>query len=392
MAWLILALPWALYGLLVPFALRRRPRLRDAPVAAGDASPLVSVIVPARDEAENIAACMTTILASRYPRRELIVVDDRSGDGTLEIARVIAARSAAPVQVIDGLPLPDGWVGKPWACWQAATRARGELLAFTDADTRHDDELLGRAVGALLGSGADLLSVAPRQRMVGFWERLLLPHVFVLLWLRWRDPAAVQRVRRPTDAVAGGQFLLVRRAAYEAAGGHAAVRAEVVEDLALAQRVVRAGGHLYLALAEELIETRMYRSLREIVDGWSRSLAAGSRLSVAPALRPLAPWALAAFVFALWVVPPLLLIPAVFGAGGAPLFDWAAVASAAGLFFWIVVRARYRAHPLFALLFPLGATIIGALLVRSAGRGARFSWKGRVYGPDLDRGAHTREA
>ncbi len=392
MLWLIFLLPWALYGLVVPFTLRRRPRLRDAAPPPDERSPLVSLIVPARDEAENIAACMTTILASRYPRRELIVVDDHSADGTLEIARVIAARSQVPVTVLEGEPLPPGWIGKPWACWQAVSRARGELLAFTDADTRHDDELLGHAVGALLDSGADLLSVAPRQHMVGFWERLLLPHVFVLLWLRWRDPAAVQRARRPRDAVAGGQFMLVRRSAYEAAGGHAAVRAEVVEDLALGQRIVAAGGRLYLAIAEELIETRMYRSLAAIVEGWSKNLAAGSRLAVGPALRPLVPWLLAAFVFALWLLPPLMFIPVLFGVGGTGLLRWAAGASAAGLFFWIVVRARYRAHPFFSVLYPLGAAIIGVLLLRSAGRGAHFSWKGRAYGPDLGRGTHTREA
>ncbi len=196
----------------------------------------------------------------------------------------------------------------------------------------------------------------------------------------------------PRDAVAGGQFMLVRRSAYEAAGGHAAVRAEVVEDLALGQRIVAAGGRLYLAIAEELIETRMYRSLAAIVEGWSKNLAAGSRLAVGPALRPLVPWLLAAFVFALWLLPPLMFIPVLFGVGGTGLLRWAAGASAAGLFFWIVVRARYRAHPFFSVLYPLGAAIIGVLLLRSAGRGAHFSWKGRAYGPDLGRGTHTREA
>ncbi len=287
--WLILALPWVLSGLLLPFALRRRPRLAQVAMPPDERAPLVSVIVPARDEAENIAACLATIVASSYPRRELIVVDDRSADGTLEIAHAIAERSDVPVEVVEGEPLPPGWIGKPWACWQGVARARGELLAFTDADTRHEDELLGRAVGALADSGADLLSVAPRQLMVGFWEKLLLPHVFALLWLRWRDPAAVQRARRPRDALAGGQFILVRRAAYDRAGGHAAVRGEVVEDLALAQRVVAAGGRLYLGIAEELIETRMYRSLRQILEGWTKNLAAGSRLAAGAFLRPLVP-------------------------------------------------------------------------------------------------------
>lgn len=379
MLWAILLLPWLLYGLIVPFTLRRRPRLRDAPCVVGPGAPLVSVIIPARNEAENIAASMSTVIASSYPNRELIVVDDRSVDGTLDVARAIAARSPVIAQVIEGEPLPEGWVGKPWACVQGVAHARGDLLAFTDADTRHDDELLGRAVGALQATGADLVSVAPRQLMVGFWERLLMPQVFLLIWLRWRDPAALQHVTNPRNAMAGGQFILVRRSIYESAGGHATLRGEVVEDVVLAQRVVARGGRIYLGLAEEYMETRMYRRLREILEGWSKNLAAGARLTVAPWLRPFVAWGLAAFVLALWVLPPAALVVAVLGLGPEGLLPWATGASAAGLVFWFVVRIRFRAHPVFSLLYPLGAAIVAGILLRSALAGRHFSWKGRTY-------------
>lgn len=379
MLWAILLVPWLLCGLVVPFTLRRRPQLRDVPAVAGPGAPLVSVIVPARNEAEDIAACMSTVLASGYVNRELIVVDDRSVDGTLEVARAIARRSPVRAEVIEGEPLPDGWVGKPWACAQGAARARGGLLAFTDADARHDDELLGRAVGALQATGADLVSVAPRTRTIGFWERLLRPQVLLLIWLRWRDPAALQRVTRSRDAVAGGQFMLVRRSAYELVGGHAAVKGDVVQELALAQRIVAGGGRLYVVLAEEYIETRMHRRLPEIIEGWSRNLAAGARLTVAPWLGPFVPWALATLVLALWTLPAAALGAAVLGMGGAGLLRWATGATAAGLVFWVVVRLRLRAHPVFALLYPLGAAMVASILLRSAVLGRRFSWKGRTY-------------
>lgn len=385
MTWALLLVPWLLAGLVLPFLPRRRPRLREQPTVGGDDAPYVSVIVPARDEADNIAACMSTIIASSYPRLELIVVDDQSSDGTPEVARALARRSPIPVRVVQGQPLPEGWIGKPWACAQGARLAHGDLIAFTDADTRHDDDLLGHAVGALGAARTDLVSVAPRQLMVGFWEKLLQPHIFAMLWLRWRDPAAIQHTRKPRDILAGGQFMLLRRDAYEAVGGHAAVRTQIVEDVSLGQRLVSAGKRVQLALADDLIETRMYRSLREIVHGWSKNLASGARMTSPGWLAPVIPWLAAAVILALWVLPPALLAATLIvpgqtlGGARGPAFLWSAGASAAGLFFWAALRIRYRAHPLYALLFPMGAAMVAGLFVRSALLGGRVAWKGRAY-------------
>lgn len=395
MLWVLLLIPWLLAGLVMPFLPRRRPLLRNSPPIMGDTAPLVSVIVPARDEAANIAACMSTILASGYPRFELIVVDDQSVDGTLDIARALARLSPVPVRVLAGEPLPDGWVGKPWACWQGVRYARGGLLAFTDADTRHDDALLAHAVGALEESGTDLLSLAPRQCMGGFWERLLQPHVLALLWLRWRDPAAMRHVRNPRHALAGGQFMLIRREAYEAIGGHAGVRDRIAEDVALGQGMVAAGRRIHLALAEDLIETRMYTSFREIVAGWSKNLAAGARMASPRFLALAMPWVAAAAILALWVLPPVVLLlatlfPSMLG-DPAGTIRWAGGATAAGLFFWIVLRARYRAYPHYALLYPVGATIVAWLFLRSGRLGRRVSWKGRAYSPERPGAVRTHQ-
>lgn len=389
MTWpFVLALPWLyVLAVLLPLTFLRRPRLGRFSPPAGEEPPLVSIIVPARDEAENIGACLATLIASAYPRREVVVLDDRSGDSTAIIARALAEHSPVPMEVIEGAPLPPGWMGKPWACWQAFQHARGELLLFTDADTRHDDSLLSRAVAALEAEHAGLVTVLPRQATIGFAERLVMPHVLVVIGLRYHDLGRVNRTRKPRDVIANGQFLLFRRDAYLAIGGHEGVRDEVVEDLRLAQRLVASGGRLFAAHAEELMETRMYRSMDGLVEGWSKNLAAGARYAVDPWLRPVIPWLVALALLVYWVVPPVLLVAALAGVARAGTLPWALVATAASLVFWIGTLLRMRVPARYALLYPLGGAITAALFVRSARLGNRITWKGRAYGGSAARGA-----
>ena len=373
------ALPWIAFAIAVPLLLRFRPRLGSHPPADGADAPFVSIIVPARDEAANISACVATLTNTEYPNREIIVVDDGSRDGTTDIARILAARSGGAIRLVEGEPLPDGWLGKCWACWQGYGLARGELLCFTDADTRHDDELLGRAVGALAATGADLVSVLPRQLMESFWERVVLPHIFTILSLRYRDLARINRSRNPRDVIANGQFILVRREAYERVDGHRALRGEVVEDLRLAQRIVEEGGTVYLAHAADLIETRMYRSLGGIVEGWSKNLARGARRTVDPWLRPAIPWLLGTATIAFWAVPPALFVASLVLPLRAGLGSWAMTVTFVSLLFWSYMHVRLRIPLLHALLFPLGGLLAGAIFLRSAVLGQRIQWKGRTY-------------
>src|SRR6266545_1080565 len=238
------ALPW-----LAPFATLARladthPNLSDIAPASGE---LVSVIVPARNEASTIETIVRSVLGSAYRPFELLVVDDRSTDDTAAILRRLGAEDRR-VRLVPGAPLPDGWYGKPWACEQGYREARGDLLLFTDADTRHHPELLGRAVAALRRERAGLLTVAPHQRCVTFWERLVMPQIWLLLALRYH-PRRVNRARRERDVIANGQFILAPREAYEAVGTHAAVRNEVAEDLALAQSFFRSGRSIHFAFA-----------------------------------------------------------------------------------------------------------------------------------------------
>ncbi|HTI65711.1 MAG TPA: glycosyltransferase family 2 protein, partial [Gemmatimonadaceae bacterium] len=274
------ALLWTLPWIVPPIvafirALDSRSLDEISPEAPLD-SPLVSVIVPARNERRNIERCLRSVLAARYPRLEVLMIDDRSDDGTADIARAIA-RDDGRLRVIVASELPIGWFGKQWACATGARAARGDLLLFTDADTWHAPDLLPRAVNALRARDADLLSVAGRQEMHGFWERVVQPQFFALLSIRYGGTEHVSRTKRAVDAIANGQFILVRRQAYDAMGGHERVRDRVAEDLAMAQEYVRSGRRIALLMAEHQLSTHMYASLRELIAGWRKNIYAGGR-------------------------------------------------------------------------------------------------------------------
>jgi chlorobactene glucosyltransferase len=377
-AQILAAMPWIVFAVLVPILLRRRANINCYAPPTDDV-PLVSIIVPARNEAENITTCLQTILDTDYPRWEVIVVDDSSVDGTADIVRAIEAKSNGLVRLVECAPLPKDWMGKSWACWQGFHEARGDVLLFTDADTRHDPKLLGHAVGALQKEKADLLTVLPRQLMESFWERVILPHVFVAIMIRFHDVTRINQARSPRDAIANGQFMMFPRASYEAIGGHEAVKGNVVEDLRLAQHVVSAHKHVFAGHAEDLMQTRMYRSLAGIVEGWSKNLALGSRQAVAPWLRPYAPWLIGLSGLVFWVTPPAVLIASLFTPVQGFAMGWAATATVASLVFWMATNAGFRIPMLNAVLYPLGAMATAFMFFRSAVRGERVAWRGREY-------------
>lgn len=377
---LLWGLPWLLLAIVAPFLISARPRLRDATPPEPVDSPLLSIILPARNEAVNIGLCVGSLLQSHYAKLEVIIVDDESTDGTGDIARNLADADGR-VRLIESEPLPAGWMGKCWACWQGQQQARGDLLLFTDADTRHAPELAGHAVGALRETGASLVSIISRQDMETFWERVVLPHVFTVLAFRYPDLRRVNRTRNPRNVIANGQFILIRRDAYEKAGGHEAIRGEVVEDLRLAQNVVASGGRLHLAHAEELMRVRMYRSLAGLVEGWSKNLAAGARSAVAGWLRPFVPWLLGIGVAAFWVAPAVAFTGGSAGLLITPVFRWGIVTTVASLGFWTGALHRLRVPLAYAVFFPIGGAVAGFLFLRSAFRGSTVSWKGRTYAP-----------
>jgi len=373
---LLLSCIWlAATGWLILRAIGQRgllPRLVAA--LPPEQAPHIAVIVPARDEAANIGQCLRALLAQDYPasRFSVLVIDDHSTDATAAIVNAIAD-AHAEVMLLAAPPLPLGWVGKSHACWIAARNIAPaiEWLCFIDADVRAGPALLSSAVHAALSRRLDLLSLAPRQELESFAERLILPCGLVLL-------SFVQDLRRAqarsgSDVTATGQFMLVRRGAYEAVGGHAAVGAAICEDVEFARRVKQSGRSVLLMGGEDFVSTRMYTGWQTLWPGLAKNLIdtlGGPAATVSIAL--------AAMVLA-WAAPVIPLIDLTDGALAALIVALLATGAAFGLH--IAATFYFRIPFWYGLLFPLGYTA-GALMaldsVRRRVRG-QVSWKGRIY-------------
>lgn len=399
-------LVWVGFALLfVGFVAFTAWRLRDSrsldewPATLPDDAPLVSVVVPARNEERNIERCLASIVASTWPALEVIVVDDHSTDATGTIARRIAqqasqasaagvlvnpSRPMAPVhrtvKVLAAPALPPGWFGKQWACQTGAQAARGSIILFTDADTTHGPEVLARAVAALRDRGSWLLTILGDQELGTFWEKVVQPTVFTLLHGRFGGLETISRAKRPMNKIANGQFLLFPRDAYERVGGHAAVRDHVAEDLRLAQRVTELGGGMHALLARGHFSTRMYTSLGEIRRGWGKNLYAGGRDSfpggalmglVFRLLMPVSP-----LVPLLPIVVPLLGWLGVLGPG---TLVFGAITLPVNLVFWMGIYRFAGLHPLWGLTYPLGSLVFSLICLEAAWKGLSVSWKGRTY-------------
>jgi chlorobactene glucosyltransferase len=381
---LALAVAWfAIVALLLCRALRQfgsyetlRPAAEPRPAEA----PSLTVIVPARNEARAIERCLHGLLRQAYPGAlRVVVVDDGSTDGTASILRRIAATEPR-LEPIAGGPLPEGWTGKAYACWQGARAARTEWLCFMDADTAAGPDLLATAVAAARRRELDMLSLQPFQELGTFWERLIIPAgLFVIAFSQ--DPSRVNDPASP-DAAANGQFILIRREAYEAVGGHAAVRAQICEDSSLARRVKRAGYRLAVLGGERLVRVRMYTGLRSLWFGLSKNAAesvGGPQAAVFLAAIGVAlAWTAVALPLGLAVVfvhaPP---------ATHAAALGLAVAVSLAVLGMHTAGARRFRIPHWYGPLFPLGYTLLALIALNAVvqRRRGRVAWKGRVYAP-----------
>jgi chlorobactene glucosyltransferase len=343
--------------------------------------PTVAVVVPARDEAANLATLLASLSAQDYPARQLaiLVIDDGSRDATASLAER-AGRADRRVSLHAAGPLPEGWLGKPHACWLGALQAGPvDWLCFIDADVRAAPQLLAAAIGRAERDGLDMLSLHPFQELGSLSEQLVIPAgLLVIACARDRGDLAD---RGSGDAEANGQFILIRRSAYLAVGGHEAVRGMVCEDRALAQRVKAAGLSLGVLCADRLAATRMYRDLGALWEGFAKNaveimgdarrtlLAAAASLAVAWAI-PLLPLAVALSAAAPGAAPERLL-----GLGFAVLGSAIAVAVVVG------TLRRFRCPAWLALLFPVAVSLVAAIAWCSvrARRAGRVTWKRRRY-------------
>lgn len=339
-----------------------------------DGLPALSVVVPARNEERQIETCVRSLLAQRYPDFEVIVVDDCSTDATSSILKSVAAADAR-LRVVHGEALPDGWFGKPWALAQGARAARGRWLLFTDADTQHEPPACASAVRYALARDVSFLSLLPTQRFESTAERAVLPTILWMIAFGVGSLDAINDPKRLDAAIFNGQYLLCKRSALEAIGGHDRVRASVAEDYDLA-RIVKRDGRFksMLVSAADLVYTRMYRSMREIWDGFSKNLYAGMQ---GDSLRA------AASFFALAAISPLpeiVLVRAVLKRRFKTALAMAACIAGTAAAAEIAMR-RSRFPRGSGAFFPAGAAAMLAIFANSmlAHRTGRVHWRGRRY-------------
>lgn len=382
--WVLTIFTVAVVGLFafgIALFLWRVPVLRPAAPPEGEL-PLISVVVPARNEALNIERCVRSLLAQGYPRFEVIAVDDASTDETPQILARLAAEDAR-LKVVQGLPLKKGWTGKNNAVFSGVQHARGEWLLFVDADVAIDPGALSAAYAAALQRQVKMVTLWARQELVTFWERAVQP-VVIGLNMSTDTLLRVNDMRYPDWAFANGQFILVERAAYEQVGGHARVRDAVVEDQKLSWEFKHAGLPIVMMDGTAVLSTRMYTSLNGIWEGWSKNnflmlnrsfiiaflaVLATYTLAISPFF--LTVWALVAFKFSQSIFDPLLVN----------------LLSSA-----LVIITRWRARRFFPtslrdfVLHPLGGFVFIGIVVNSAYRHSQrrgVTWKGRRYG-DVD--------
>ncbi len=356
------------------------------PVTAPANGPLVSLIVPARNEEKNIRRCVDALLAQDYPNLEIIVLDDRSNDDTPAILAELCARDPRLVR-LPGVELPQGWAGKPHALYQASEVAQGEWLLFIDADTYLEPNAVSASLSSASKTGADLYTIMTEQIMGSFWEKTVMPLVMTALSVGFSP----NRVNDPKtrDAIANGQYILIKRAVYDAIGGHKKLHNLIVEDKAISEQVKWNGFRLIVADGRGVAKTRMYTSLPQMWEGWTKNIYLG--LSDRPGLMVLGVFGaflalMAAVMLPLW---PALGLAWLAGGGG-----WMAVAVIwESIFAWsVILYFRWRTarqmgiSGWYAVTTPLGAGVFAAMMFSSAWKvlsGQGVTWKGRLYDPKV---------
>jgi chlorobactene glucosyltransferase len=344
--------------------------------------PLVSVILPVRNEEKNIPVCLGALVRQDYPRLEVIIIDDHSTDRTSEIVRSFQ-QTHDQIKLISGKPLPDGWAGKVYALSQGAAVARGDYLIFVDADTELAPDGVRKTMACALQRSADLLTIIPKLECRSFWEKVIQP-IMAQLILVWFPAKAINDPNSPV-AAANGPFLLFKRESYEKIGGHAALKGIVVEDMALAAKIKEHKMRISYVLAKDAMRLRMYSGFKQLWNGWSRNFYVGLNRNAGLAVA-------AVFGISLFFILPWLMIPISLGwllAKGWSLsvftmmLLWTGVCLAA-------LTARWALHTFYdidtshALLQPLGALVTIGMVLNSTWKGImgkNVPWRDRGYRP-----------
>jgi chlorobactene glucosyltransferase len=349
------------------------PRLSRQPAA--ESGPRVSIVIPARNEERDVEAALRSHLAQEYPSFEVVVVEDRSTDGTGHILGRVA-REDPRVRVVTGVEPPPGWLGKPHALAQGAVAAAGEWILFADADVRYDRRALAQAMEFVGTRRLDFLMLLPRIEARGFWENVLMPY---LLMAVFQAPAFLANRKHPRwIAGGGGAGNLVRRSTYDAIGGHAALRDSVVDDVRLGYAVKAAGFAFGMIRAEDRVVVRMYRGFRQIFDGFTKNIAYIYQGAAGWGLLALTVAALATAL-----LPGLILLAALLGWRFAEDDVALALAGYACAVVGRIVLASAMSDPRWpAVTHPIMAAIWFGMLVRSMYHRfvrRRLTWRGREF-------------
>ncbi|HTV59267.1 MAG TPA: glycosyltransferase family 2 protein [Verrucomicrobiae bacterium] len=343
---------------------------------------LVSAIIPARNEESSVARAVESV-AAQAEVSEIIVVDDESTDATSAILAGLASR-IPKLKILRTGGLPPGWVGKSYAVSLGAAAASGEWLLFTDADTYHYLGSTRRALTDAVDHDAVMVSYSPEQELGSFWERALIPMVYC----RLAEKFSFSRVNDPSlpDAAANGQFLMILRDVYQRIGGHAAVSGEILEDVALARRVKLAGYRIYFTAPIGIVRTRMYRTFRDLWQGWTKNLYAllgGTGGRALLEVLSSAPWLEGTAL----ILAPFLA----FAAARRGAFHWVTESRYLFLYALAFLAGRHFRYgvSLYRNLYPVryieyyvpGVALYAAAVVASWWKSTRGAvvWKGREY-------------
>lgn len=386
MNYLILSTILCILGLIIIYWVHNQYHLDIVvtPTAAPKDKPLISICIPARNEENNIRRCVEAALSQEYSNIEVIVLEDRSTDATSEILRQLMTQNDT-LRIVSGSDLPEGWAGKPHALYQASAVARGEWLCFLDADTFLTPQAISSCYVKALETEADLFTVMTEQILGSFWEKVVMPLVMTALTVGFSPRKVNDPARR--DAVANGQFILIKRSIYNLIGGHEKVKDQIVEDKAISEQVKWNGHRLIVADGSQVIQTRMYTSLASMWEGWTKNIYLGLRDHIAMLLLGAFGASLALIAALFLPAWPVLGIIWYFNGGA-----WMAFAiTLESLIVWgylIYMRARIakkmNISAWYALTTPLGAGVFAAMMLTSAWKvlsGQGVTWRGRNYHP-----------
>jgi chlorobactene glucosyltransferase len=337
--------------------------------------PLISILIPARNEAENIARCLTSLMKQDYPNLEILVLDDNSTDGTSLIVGRLAQKDNR-IRLIKGKPLRKGWLGKPYACQQLSEHAKGDYFVFTDADTLHFDKTISRALAALFRNEVDALSVFPGLIMVTFHERMSVSFINFII-LSFLPLALIKKTKSPFFSLAIGQFFSFKREVFKRIGGFEPVKSEIIEDVYIAKQVKKFGYKFMVFDGSGNVFCRMYKNLNGVIKGFSRFIFAAFDFNVF--MEAIAIF----FVSLLFLVPFILLPLEIF------IFDWSRLVIALNivqifiiLLIKIILAIKFKYRGIDVLLMPVSMVYVVLLACNSylqtkIRKG--INWKDRTY-------------